>query len=183
MPRRSPFIEGFETTAGDLPHWEDLGASYFVRFSLWRPPAVNLAAPECGPTVVGALRFYDGQRYWLFDYTVMPDHVHMIVQPIVRDGRAERLSRIMSQLKHWIARRLNEQLGRSGPLWQKETYDHIIRNHEDYLEKAAYILDNPRRAGLVSDPTDWPWWGTGSCGTGLQERTNGRRGATPPRGW
>ena len=60
-------------------------------------------------------------------------------------------------LAHWI----NEVCGRRGPLWQDETYDHIIRNQADYQETAAYILDNAPRKGLVKQATDWPWWGKG----------------------
>jgi len=164
MVRKSRFIEGFDVSQGNLPHWEDPGATYFLRFSLRRPPVVDLSTPEYGALVVDALRFLDGTRYYLFDYTVMPDHVHAILKPIPRAGQAERVSRLMENVKRWTANRINERLGRAGAVWQSETYDHILRNHEDYLEKAAYILDNPRRAGLVDDPRDWPWWGKGSCG-------------------
>ena len=164
MSKRPTHIDRFEVTRGDLPHWEEPGATYFVRFSLRTPPVVDLTAPQYGQLVVDALRFFDGKRYFLFDYTVMPDHVHMILKPIVREGKTERLSRIMYSLKRWLAQKINEQRGGDGPVWRTESYDHIVRNHEDYAAKAAYILDNPRRAGLVSDPTTWLWWGIGSCG-------------------
>jgi len=111
---------------------------------------------------VDALRFLDGRRYDLYDYIVMPDHVHAILRPIAEDGRAERITRIARHLKHWLGVRINQILGRSGPVWQIETYDHALRGEKDYEEKASYIYTNAQVAGLVDDPLDWPWWGQGN---------------------
>jgi REP element-mobilizing transposase RayT len=146
----------------DLPHWEDPGATYFVRFSVRRSWPVDLTAPEIARIVIDALRFSDGRRYWLYDYTVMPDHVHVILKPIVRDEKAEYLWSILRDVKGWSARQINKLLGRRGPLWRDESFDHIIRNRADYRESAEYILQNPAVAGLIEDPTEWPWWGKGS---------------------
>jgi len=161
-------LREFQRRSRHLPHWEEPGATYFLTFALRRPPVTDLTAPEIGPLVVGALRRFDGERYWLYDYTVMPDHVHVILKPIVRhDARTGRiacptLSRILGPLKGAVAHQINQLLGRSGPLWQDETYDHILRNPADYQEKAAYIFQNAHTAGLQDDPADWPWWGKGS---------------------
>jgi REP element-mobilizing transposase RayT len=111
--------------------------------------------------VVDALRFHNGKRYLLYDCTVMPDHVHAVLKPLAVDGKTERLSRIMHSIKSWLAHEINQRVGGSGRLWQDETYDHLLRNEADYQEKAAYIYDNPRRAGLTDDPAKWPWWGNG----------------------
>lgn len=148
----------------DLPHWEAPDATYFVTFKQRRPPAADLTEPALGQIVVNALRFLDGRKYILFDYTVMPDHVHLILRPLPAAGSPQALWRITGSLKSWLARRINEIAGRRGPLWQDESYDHILRDQGDYLEKAAYIYDNPRRKGLVDDPAKWPWWGIGSGG-------------------
>jgi len=59
------------------------------------------------------------------------------------------------------ANRINEVLGRTGPLWLDETYDHIIRDDEDYRNRAAYIWLNPFVEGLTDDPDLWPWFGDG----------------------
>ncbi|MEN6547532.1 MAG: transposase [Armatimonadia bacterium] len=112
--------------------------------------------------LIDSLLYFDVSRYVLFDYVVMPDHVHMIIEPVVCDGRAERITHVMRSLKSWTAKRINEMKGRRGPVWQEDAYDHIIRNGEDYLEKSTYIFNNPMVAGLVRNPADWPWWGRGS---------------------
>ena len=101
-------------------------------------------------------------RYGLLLYTVMPDHVHFILRPLGPPAKSERLSRITQSLKGWLAYRINRLCARSGPLWQDESYDHILRNDADYHEKAGYILGNPSRRGLIDDPTEWPWRGKGS---------------------
>lgn len=155
-------LSQFERRERHLPHWEEPGATYFVTFTLRRPPAVDLTRPQFGKLVVDALHFRDGRAFWLYDYTIMPDHVHAIIKPIVRDGRTERLWRIMQSLKSWLAREINALSGRSGQVWEEETYDHIVRDIRDYQDLAAYILQNSCSAGLIDDPTEWPWWGKGS---------------------
>ena len=157
-------IGDFQRRKRYLPHWEGPGEAYFLTFALRRPPIVNLTDERYARLVVDALRFFDGTRYDLYDYTVMPDHVHLIIKPVVSDNQAESLSRITHSLKSWLAHRINELAGREGDVWGKGSYDHVLRNLKDYEEKGAYILDNARRKGLVADPAKWPWWGIGSAG-------------------
>ena len=151
----------FERRRRHLPHWEEPGATYFVTFRRHADAGIDLTARDVAPIIIGALHHFDDDRYWLYDYTVMPDHVHVILKPVVRDGGAELLWRILQSLKAWTARRINETTGRSGPVWQHESYDHIIRNQADYEGKAGYIFQNPCAKGLISDPAEWPWWGRG----------------------
>ena len=162
MRKDDKYIQMFERSQRNLPHFEAVGATYFVRFSLVKPPIVDLSAPSVAEVMVSALAYHDGSRYWLYDYTVMPDHVHAILQPVVVGGQCERITSILYSLKGWTAKQINAQLGRRGELWQQEGYDHIVRNREDYEEKALYIYMNPVKAGLTTDPADWPWWGQGS---------------------
>jgi len=155
-------ISEFAKRQRRLPHHEEPGATYFLRFSLLRRSLVDLTRPDIAPIVVSALRFHDNARYWLYDYTVMPEHVHVILKPLVRDGKTERLHRITGALKGFMAYRINRVIGRRGALWQDETYSQIIHSRREYEALAHYILENPRVRGLVEEPTDWPWWGRGS---------------------
>jgi len=156
-------VDGFRRRKRYLPHWEGPGEAYLLTFALRRPPVVDLTEERYGRLVVDALRFFDGKHYDLYDYTVMPDHVHVILKPIASAGKSGGLSRITHSLKSWLAHRINELAGREGDVWAKGSYDHVLRNQKDYEEKAAYILDNARRRGLVDDPAAWPWWGTGAA--------------------
>ena len=162
MEDDSRHISRFERRRRRLPHWEEPGATYFLTFTLRRPPAVDLTQPELATAIIDALLFHDCKRYTLYDYTVMSDHVHVILQPVVTSGKTERLSRIVHGLKSWLSNEINRLVGRTGVLWQDETYDHIIRDDADYQEKAGYIWDNPHRDGLVPLGEEWPWWGKGS---------------------
>lgn len=145
-----------------LPHWDEPGATYFITACLKDRDLTDLTRQELAQTVVDAPRFFDRQRYWLYDYTVMPDHAHAILQPIARDGGTEPLRDILSSLKKWTARRINALLARRGPFWEDETYNRIIRSRREYEARATYILENAHMGGLVDDPVDWPWWGHGS---------------------
>ena len=155
-------MDGFTRRRRHLPHWEEPGATYFITPTLRRPAAVDLTRPDLGPIIVGALLFHDEKRYWLYDYTVMPNHAHAILKPIDRDGKCEPLWRITHSLKSWSAQEINRLVGRQGSLWEEETYSRILRDGREYQERAKYILDNPHTAGLIEDPTEWPWWGRGS---------------------
>ena len=67
------------------------------------------------------------------------------------------LPAIMKLIKGVSARNVNQLLGSSGPLWQEESFDHVLRNDESFLEKQEYIRQNPVRAGLVTSPEDYRW--------------------------
>ncbi len=101
--------------------------------------------------VARALRHFDGDRYDLLAWCVMPNHVHCVIQP--RAGHE--LQKVMHSLKSWTAHRANKLLGRQGDFWQSEYYDHLIRDHEDLRHQVEYVLTNPERAGLAP----WPWVG------------------------
>jgi hypothetical protein len=65
------------------------------------------------------------------------------------------LADTLKRLKGRTARRCNLALGRSGPFWHHESYDHIVRNQQEYERIVAYILNNPVKAGLVENCEDW----------------------------
>lgn len=86
-------------------------------------------------------------------YCVMPDHLHALIQ--IEDGD---LIAIMGAVKSLLANRWNS-LGNDGKLWQRSFHDSGIRSPENLDEQITYILENPVKAGLVSDWSDFPWLG------------------------
>ena len=110
-----------------------------------------LRAPEVADIVVSALGHFDDERYRLFGWCVMPNHVHVVLQPL---GIFE-LPAIMHTIKSFTAKQINAFLGRSGTLWQSEYYDHLVRDERDFRAQIQYVLDNPNRAKL----DDWRWVG------------------------
>lgn len=89
-------------------------------------------------------------------YLLMPDHVHFFATP--RRGATPR-AEWHKLWKSVSSRRLARSLALIPPLWQADTFDHILRSAESYSAKWDYVRDNPVRAGLVLQPADWPWQG------------------------
>jgi putative transposase len=136
-----------------LPHWELNGSTYFVTFRVHKELGGALTDPSLAPLVEEALWFGQGERYGLHAYVVMPDHVHVLLEPLP----GWTLSRILQGIKGFAAKQINASLGRSGAFWQDESFDHLVRNETDWLDKFAYIHDNPIKAGLVDTPQDYPF--------------------------
>ena len=90
---------------------------------------------------------------------VMPDHVHMIVTPMTDYERMRifPLRQIMHTIKSYSAHEINKRLGRRGPIWQDESFDHVLRSSESLDAKIAYVLANPVRRGLVNTPNEYSW--------------------------
>ena len=191
--------------SGNLPHWRQPGATYFVtfrtadslpqekleqwsrerlawlqhhpephaeaeqleyhtlftkRFELWMDAgygACLLAQPEVRGIVEATLRHFDGERYRLDEFVVMPNHVHALVTPLGE----HRLSEIVRSWKTFSAREIGKITGQTGGLWQKEYFDHRVRNAEQLGRIRDYIQNNPKALhGLVSSAS-----GPLCCGT------------------
>lgn len=108
---------------------------------------------EIAKIVSGALKHFDGERYQLVAWCVMPNHVHTVVQPFP----GYELSDILHTSKSYTGNKANKALRRRGPFWQHESYDHLIRDDKDLSHAIEYVLDNPVNAGL----RNWVW--TGLC--------------------
>lgn len=96
--------------------------------------------------IANALKHFDGTRYDLHAWCVMPNHVHVLLHL----QRGHDVPTILHSWKSFTA----HQIGR-GVIWQREYFDRLIRNAEDYPNTVAYIRSNPAKAGL----RDWPWVG------------------------
>ena len=119
--------------------------------------ACFLANPRIARLVVDALRRFDGERYRLHAWCVMPNHVHVLATPLGR----YRLSSMVHSWKSFTANQANKQLGRSGSFWMQEYFDRAIRNEHHFKTAVEYIEHNPVKAGLCDAPADWPWSSAG----------------------
>ena len=91
-------------------------------------------------------------HYELRAYVVMANHVHLLAVPRVPP------SRLLQSLKGFTSREANKLLGRTGqPFWQRESYDHWVRDATEAARIVSYIENNPVKAGLVARPQDYPW--------------------------
>ena len=95
-----------------------------------------LGDAQVAKVVSNALGYFDGDRYDLLTWCVMPNHVHAIVRPLGENT----VSDILQSWKAFTAREGNKLLGRHGAFWQAESYDHLIRGTDDLSNQRAYIL-------------------------------------------
>jgi REP element-mobilizing transposase RayT len=90
---------------------------------------------------------------------VMPDHVHLVLTPLVDQVKQEIISlvTILQAIKSASSHFINKRSGSNQAIWQEESFDRIVRSSESLDAKIAYIMENPVRKGLVDDWRDYPW--------------------------
>ena len=138
-----------------LPHYQKADFPLFVSFC----KGTRSPLPEdCRDLVMECCLRGNSTRFRLHAAVVMPEHVHLLLTPL-RDAAGEMfcLSDIMKAIKGASARHVNQQLGTCGPLWQEESFDHVVRNNESLADKIEYIRQNPVRRGLVKKPEEYRW--------------------------
>lgn len=99
-----------------------------------------------------ALRFFDGKRYALEAWVIMPNHLHVLVG--VWDTP---LSELIKSWKSYVAREANKLLKRRGEFWEREYLDTLIEDEAHHRTAVRYIENNPVKAGFVREAKDWPW--------------------------
>jgi valyl-tRNA synthetase len=128
------------------PWTEEQKRTYYAQFCVpierWLDAGYGscvLAQPEAAQIVADALKHFDGDRYELGSWAIMPNHVHVIVIP-----KAEhQLGDILHSWKRFTARAINQLCGQEGQLWQHESYDHIVRDAGSLARIEAYIERHP----------------------------------------
>jgi REP element-mobilizing transposase RayT len=129
------------------PHKESQIKEYHRNFSLpiheWLDAGYGscvLAHPEIFRLVESVLNFFNQQRYVLGEYVVMPNHVHALVSPLANHD----LDRILHSWKSFSANQINKRSGSRGPVWHRESFDHIVRSVGQLDRIERYIRDNPK---------------------------------------
>jgi len=138
----------------------------FARCDEWldlRPQVSHLRDERLAVEVQNSLYFYAAEHYDLLAYVIMPSHFHWLFRP--RDawvatlgGSANARSpreRIMHSVQSYSGRTCNALLGVSGPFWQQESYDHVVRDEAEMERILDYIELNPVRRGWVTARAGW----------------------------
>jgi putative DNA methylase len=113
--------------------------------------ACYLSEPRIVDLVQNALLHFDGDRYRLSAWVLMPNHIHLLAAPCY----AKSLSDIMHSIKSYTAQEANKILGRKGRFWFEDYFDRYIRNAKHFENVVSYIEGNPVRAGLCDTPREW----------------------------
>ncbi len=163
-----------------LPHFERPWAKYAVTFSTRKKRVLSEVARDI---VLDSLLHWNERRYTLYAACVMPDHVHVLLEPAIKEESKDgavffSLGQIFHSIKAHAARAINKAESSSGPVWEEEWFDRTIRSEADLQEKFDYILRTPFDAGLDENASyPWVWF------PGIPPRQLARRRAdcTPQR--
>jgi REP element-mobilizing transposase RayT len=144
-----------------LPHFERPWGKYAVAFSTLKRR--QLTPQERHIVLQSILYGHEHQQYELYAACVMPDHVHFLFEPQIKEQDAEgntvfwSLTEILQGIKSATAHRINRAAGRHGVVWEKESFDRLIRLERNLQEKFEYICRNPWDAGVAQQNEDYPW--------------------------
>lgn len=120
------------------------------------PSELSLTAdPRVAKQIGEKIISLSDSMYYLYTYTIMPNHVHLVIKPNTEGDNAVSLADIMKQIKGATARSINMMLNRTGSIWYHEYYDYWVRNQEELYRIIEYIRQNPVKAKLVEKPEDW----------------------------
>ena len=97
-----------------------------------------LRREDCRRIVEDSIWHFAGERYALYAYVVMPNHVHVLLMPL----NSWSVSKSVEAIKRFTAHQINAALGREGALWQKESYDTLVRNARQFKAIIRYIREN-----------------------------------------
>ncbi|MHB9072536.1 MAG: transposase [Desulfobaccales bacterium] len=102
---------------------------------------------------MSALKYFNDSRYELYACVAMNDHVHVLVKPLGK----HRLHELAQSWKSFTAHKFGRDYGRKVPIWREEYFDRIIRDENEFLEKAQYIINNPLKRWPELEEYPWVW--------------------------
>ena len=145
-----------------------LDKKYFGHFDSWLDRCVEesprwLTDEKVAQIVADEIRALDGERYRLIAYCLMSNHAHVVIDTAEHNFKPEHkgatapypLTDTLKLIKGRTARFCNLALDRSGKYWHHESYDHVVRDQNEYERIVWYTLNNPVKAGLVEKWEDW----------------------------
>lgn len=160
LPNDRPYFLTFRL-AGSEPRDEELlqllllkqqFLEYDRMLDLLRSGPHHLRNPRIADLVAEAIHYRDGKDYELHAFTIMSNHVHMVVTLAERKV----LYDVLRELKSWTAKESNTVLGLHGDFWLHEGYDHVVRKGR-FGYAIMYVLNNPVKAGIVNHWRDHRW--------------------------
>lgn len=115
--------------------------------------ACHLAQPEVAEMVSDSLEYFDGDRYTLYGWVIMPNHVHVVFQRTAEWS----LSEVVGAWKSYTAHEARELVDYGESFWQGGYFDRLIRTKTEFRDTLQYVWRNPEEAGLG----EWEWRAVG----------------------
>ena len=138
-----------------LPGFDYLGCHAYFLTICAESGAPFAGAPEIANAVCAQLlRTAADYGFATIAYCLMPDHLHALVEGLEDRSDFQKFAAMIKQRTSFAYRRSETQL------WQEGYYDHVLRDAESQIGVAAYIVNNPTRAGLCTKISDYPWLGS-----------------------
>ena len=140
----------------EIPSWVDDGAVFFITINCEPRGRNQLTTPTAASTIERSLHHQNScGAWWIHLFLLMPDHLHGLIS----FSRETPMQSSIQNWKRFLARHI-------GIAWQRDFFDHRLRNDESLTEKWNYIRENPVRKGLAAKPDDWPYqWTSGRDGS------------------
>jgi REP element-mobilizing transposase RayT len=113
--------------------------------------ACLLQHPEVAEIMQNALLHFDGERYRLLAWCVMPNHVHAIIET----RQDQPVTDVIHSWKSFVSNKINRLTGTKGSFWMPDYYDRFIRNDDHLSAAIGYVENNPVKAGLIREPAQW----------------------------
>lgn len=168
MPENLPISHPkLKVTKRKLPHWQLDGSVYHVTFAT--KERLELSEPA-RQVVLDACLFFHLKRYEIFVMVIMPDHVHLLIQPWQKSSNNGNdrqnacpteywsLSSITHSIKSYTAKQIPKVMKHIGIIWEAESFDRIIRNEQEFEQTWEYIRQNPVKAKLSQTPESYPFF-------------------------
>jgi len=109
---------------------------------------------QCRQILIDGLHFRDGIEYEIIAYSILPNHVHLVIQRLSKNIH---MGELLWRIRKFTGRKSNEVLQLVGTeYWERESYDHIIQTQNELLNQVKYTLMNPVVRGLAKRWKDWP---------------------------
>ena len=138
-------------TTGSLPKMAlDADIDAHLDLSVGKAP---LADPIAAQIAEDAIRHFNGARFRLFAWVIMPNHAHVVVEPLANFS----LGATVRGWKAFSGAKINERTGARGSFWARDYFDRYMRDESDLQQTIAYVENNPVHAGLAAEPRDWRW--------------------------
>jgi putative transposase len=148
-------VHAFQISRRNLPHWQEPGRVYFITWRCQKGRSLSLAERTI---TLDAIRYWDTRKWIVYVAVVLPDHVHVLAQPLPKqEGGVFNLTEILHSVKSFSSQKINQQRREQGSLWQAESYDRIVRDEAEFLEKWQYIRNNPIKIDLAPSSEEYPW--------------------------
>ncbi len=149
---------------------------YFITFVTWERLELNPAARQI---VLDSCLFFNAQRYQIYAAVIMPDHVHLLIQPFIKNNKVNNdnnsasillassnknaayeneywtIGSILHSIKSYSAKQIPQAMNHIGKVWQDGRYDRRIRNNNEFNNVWEYIKQNPVKANLVNNAEDY----------------------------